>query len=169
MDFWAEAKRLSYVTSDDDFRRLVAALGFRIPAGTTREQFRDRYRDAICDPDGWPRAFPVITGGKVAEGITVHSLSGQILGKTTGNRRRCSATSTRCPGWFIEVVWETGQRMWPCSEGWHYGDGEISIIGGGEISARFVSPKPLGTQPLPRSDWPSKKDLSGMRGWRVRT
>ena len=169
MNFWAEAKRLSYVTDDAGFPQLAASLGIKVPADTTRERFRDLYRNEICNDDGWPREFPVLPDGRIEEGLEVRSLSGAIRGRTTGNRRKCTATSTNCPGWFIEVIWQTGQRMWPCSEGWHYDAGTrtISVIGGGEISARFVSPKPLGTNPAPKNEWPSTKELSTMRGWRI--
>ena len=96
------------------------------------------------------------------------SQSGGIEGRTTGARLRC--TSIGCPGWFIGVSWETGQRMRPCSEGWTY-DPEtkaIRITGGGEISARFVAPKPLGTPPLPRDLWPPRSSLASGKGWRIR-
>ena len=169
MTFWAEAKRLSYTMSDDDFREIVVSLGFSLPDNTTCQGFRDIYRRNICDHDGWPTDFPLVGNAKIAEGIRVKSLSGAITGMTTGNRRRCSATSSKCPGWFIEVIWETGQRLLPCSEGWHFDadSATVSIIGGGEISARFITPKPLGTNPAPRNEWPSRKHLMTMRGWRV--
>jgi len=167
MNFWAEAKRLSYVVSDNEFAQLVRALGLAVPAQTTPNAFRDLYRAQVCDVDGWPKAFPLLAPNKVEEGIKVRSLSGVISGRTTGNRRKCSAA--KCPGWFVEVMWESGQRMLPCSEGWHYSPDSksIDIIGGGEISARFVTPKPLGTYPAPRKEWPSRAELNAMRGWRV--
>ena len=169
MDFWAEAKRLSYVMSDTTFLQYAAVLGFKLPNVITRAEFRDLYRAEVCDYDGWPSALPLIDGKRIAEGLIVKSLSGTMEGRTTGNRRKCIATSTECPGWFIEVIWESGQRLWPCSEGWHFDPDTkiISVVGGGEISARFVSPKPLGTHPAPRNTWPSKKDLMKMRGWRA--
>src|SRR5437588_8392618 len=101
-------------------------------------------------PGPWPVEFPTTVDDKVREGLVVRSLSGAIEGRTTGSRRPCISHS--CPGWFVGVRWETGQLMFPCSEGWHY-DSEtrtLRITGGGEISARFVSPKPLGVDPLPR-------------------
>ena len=168
MEFWAEAKRLSYVTPEERFLAVVSALGLKVPATTTPDSFRDVYRDAVCD-GGWPKAFLLLAPNKVEEGLVVKSLSGTIQGRTTGNRMKCPATSSCCEGWLIEIVWETGQLMRLCSEGWHY-DPEtksISIIGGGEISARFVTPRPLGTDPAPKKEWPSKKDLNKMRGWRV--
>lgn len=114
---------------------------------------------------GWPVEFPVLPDGRVEEGLVVWSISGTIEGRTTGSRRPC--ISTGCPGWFIGVRWETGQMMFPCSEGWKYDPNarQVRITDGGEISARFVSPAPLGTPPLPRDQWPPRESLTGM-GWR---
>lgn len=118
------------------------------------------------EDDGWPAEFPVLPDGRVEEGLVVWSRSGTIEGRTTGSRRRCIATP--CPGWFIGVRWETGQMMYPCSEGWRYDPDarQVRITGGGEISARVVSPAPLGTPPLPRDQWPPRESLTGM-GWRI--
>ncbi len=118
-------------------------------------------------PGPWPAAFPVTDDGGVAEGVLVRSQSGEIEGRTTGSRRPC--VSHGCPGWFIGVRWETGQLMSICSEGWAYdpATGEVRVTGGGEISARFVSPKPLGVAPLPRAEWPDRSTLSRWKGWRV--
>src|SRR4051812_33762228 len=100
---------------------------------TTQEEQRN-------SPGVWPAEFPVSEDGTVEEGMVVRSQSGTIEGRTTGARLRC--TSTGCPGWFIGVSWETGQRMRPCSEGWRYDPATktVRITGGGEISARFISP-----------------------------
>jgi len=116
---------------------------------------------------GWPGGFPVTATGTVAEGIPVFSRTEGIEGRTTGSRRKCA--SPGCPGWFIGVRWETGQMMYVCSEGWTYdrANRTVRITGGGEISARVVSPKPLGTPPLPREEWPSRSALTG-KGWRSR-
>ena len=116
--------------------------------------------------DSWPIDFPVNTDTGIQEGLRVLSRTGEIEGRTTGSRRRCS--SAGCPGWFIGVKWENGQMMYPCSEGWTYDASErsIRITGGGEISARVISPAPLGTPPLPRDEWPSRESLKG-RGWRM--
>ena len=170
MQFWSEAKRLSYVMHTDAFRTALKGLGFEQPSSVTPESFRDRYRRHVCDSSGWPKALPLIDECSIQEGIPVYSISGKIEGRTTGNRRKCA--SRKCPGWFVEVQWETGQKFWPCSEGWHYdstagANGRIDIIGGGEISARFISPKPLGTHPLERSAWPSKSKLRTLKGWRI--
>lgn len=110
-------------------------------------------------PGPWPKAFPVLAENKVERGLMVRSLSGKIEGRTTGGRRPC--ISDGCPGWFIGVKWETGQQMHICSEGWSYepATATIRVTGGGEISARFVSPKPLGTPPLPRPAWPARSEL----------
>ena len=125
------------------------------------------YRLTVCDEDGWPYLFVDKTEKTVAEGLPVFSLDGTIEGRTTGSRRRCSAKS--CPGWFIGVLWETGQQMYICSEGWHYDPKKrrIDVVGGGTISARFVSPKPLGVPPLPEAEWPDRDSLLRRKGWRV--
>lgn len=109
---------------------------------------------------GWPSNFPVDPDGRVQAGIVVRSLSGEIEGRTSGGRTRCYTKT--CPGWFIWVVWETGQEMKPCSEGWAYDPvtNEVRVTGGGEISARFVSPPPLGEPPLPRDQWPTRAELA---------
>ena len=115
--------------------------------------------------DGWPGGFPVTAAGTVAEGIPVFSRTEGIEGRTTGSRRKCA--SAGCAGWFIGVRWETGQMMYVCSEGWTYDRANriVRITGGGEISARVVSPKPLGTPPLRREEWPPRSALTG-KGWR---
>jgi hypothetical protein len=115
---------------------------------------------------GWPSAFPVTIEGGVEEGLVVLSRTEGIEGRTTGSRRRCS--SANCPGWFIGVKWETGQMMYLCSQGWTYDPTTttVRITGGGEISARVVSPKPLGPPPLPRHQWPPRSALTG-KGWRI--
>ena len=119
------------------------------------------------DLEGWPAEFPLQADGTIEEGLVVRSRSGTIEGRTTGSRRRC--ISTGCPGWFIGVRWETGQLLYPCSQGWRYFPDErrVRITAGGEISARVVSPAPLGTPPLPRELWPPRSTLTG-RGWRVK-
>ena len=118
-------------------------------------------------PGSWPQEMPFGADGRVEEGPVVWSLSGNIEGRSTGSRRRCS--SIGCPGWFIGVSWETGQRFFPCSQGWRHDPvtKTVRITGGGEISARFVSPAPLGTPPLPREQWPPRDSLAHGRGWRV--
>ena len=168
MNYWQELKRLSFVMEEESFRRLAATFGVNLEGPKFADDFRTKYRRELCT-GGWPTAFQILDDKHVREGIPVFSISGKIEGRTTGNRRKCAAVG--CPGWFIEVQWETGQKFWPCSEGWHYsvdshGAERIDIIGGGEISARFISPKPLGTYPLDRSEWPTKSELRTMRGWR---
>ena len=117
-------------------------------------------------PGPWPATFPVLANDHVREGLVVRSLSGAIEGRTTGARRPC--VSLGCPGWFVTVRWETGQLMHICSQGWAYDPASksIRVTGGGEVSARFVSPKPLGTPPLPRERWPSREVLDRWAGWR---
>jgi hypothetical protein len=121
--------------------------------------------DGVAGP--WPEGFPVLGENLVAEGLVVWSLSGDIEGRTTGARLPC--ISCGCPGWFIGVRWETGQLMRVCSEGWTYNEvtNSIQVTGGGEISARFVAPAPLGTPPLPREEWPDRDVLERWAGWRV--
>lgn len=119
------------------------------------------------DADSWPSWLDVDDDNRVPEGLVVRSHSGDIEGRTTGARRRpCAAKS--CPGWFLTVSWETGQIMHICSEGWAVDpvSRDIRVTGGGEISARFVSPPHLGTPPLPPEQWPAPERLTG-KGWRV--
>ena len=118
-------------------------------------------------PGSWPEEMPVDADGRVEEGLVVWSQSGKIEGRTTGARIRCSTLT--CSGWFIGVSWETGQRFRPCSKGWRYDPvtKSVRITGGGEISARFVCPAPLGTPPLPREQWPARESLAGGMGWRI--
>ena len=121
----------------------------------------------VCNEDGWPKMLPYSSDKQIEEGIPLFSVSGNIEGRATGSRRKCA--STKCPGWFIGVLWESGQQMYICSEGWHYDseNNRIDVIGGGEISARFISPKPLGVLPLPRHEWPDREALARRKGWRV--
>lgn len=122
----------------------------------------------MASPGRWPAEFPLRDDGTVEVGLIVQSLSGEIEGRTTGGRSRCR--STGCPGWFIYVSWETGQSMQICSEGWTYDPASrgVRVTGGGEISARFVSPPPLGVPPASRSDWPTRESLATRKGWRVK-
>ncbi|HEY9557589.1 MAG TPA: hypothetical protein VIR58_12695 [Acidimicrobiales bacterium] len=122
-----------------------------------------------ASPGRWPADMPLTEDGKVEEGLVVLSRSGEIEGRTTGARSRC--TSIGCPGWFVAVTWETGQALKPCSEGWTY-DADtktIRITGGGEISARTIAPPPAGVDPLPRDQWPARSALSKRKGWRINT
>lgn len=114
----------------------------------------------------WPEDFPRVSDNKVVEGLTVSSKSESIEGRTTGSRRPCS--SSECPGWFMGVLWETGQQTYICSEGWHYDPASqsVRVVAGGEISARWISPLPEGVQPLPKSDWPERPALYRRKGWR---
>jgi hypothetical protein len=136
------------------------------------QEIRRLYSEAVCPRDGWPRMLPYSSEKQIKEGIPLFSVSGNIEGRATGSRRKCIAgksDSDKCPGWFIGVLWESGQQMYICSEGWHYDleNDRIDVIGGGEISARFVSPKPLGVPPLPRDVWPDRESLVRRKGWRV--
>lgn len=118
--------------------------------------------------DGWSMDLATTPEDGIRPGMVFRSLSGAIEGRTTGGRRRCPARG--CPGWLVGVSWETGQQMHLCSEGWHYDaqGGELHVVGGGEISARFVSPPPLGVEPLPRSQWPMREHLRARKAWSIR-
>lgn len=120
------------------------------------------------EPGPWPAAFPVQPDGRVEEGLVVWSRTGRIEGRTTGARLPC--ISHGCPGWFIGVRWETGQLMRICSEGWAFDPTvhEVRVTGGGEVSARFVAPAPLGTPPTPVEEWPTRAQLERWYGWRPR-
>jgi hypothetical protein len=118
-------------------------------------------------PGRWPADFPLEGKGRVKEGLVVWSKSGDIEGRMTGPRQRC--TSIGCPGWLVSITWETGQALKVCSEGWHYDAATqvTRITGGGEISGRFISPPPLGVDPLPREEWPTRATLEKRKGWKV--
>jgi hypothetical protein len=153
---------------DIDERQLAEASKYKF----LTQEIRRLYLEAVCSKDGWPRMLPYSSEKQIKEGIPLFSVSGNIEGRATGSRRKCIAgksDSDKCPGWFIGVLWESGQQMYICSEGWHYDleNDRIDVIGGGEISARFVSPKPLGVSPLPRDVWPDRESLVRRKGWRV--
>jgi hypothetical protein len=118
----------------------------------------------LLPPEGF---MPLLGHRKVEEGVRVLSKSGEIEGRTTGSCRPCQ--SNGCPGWFIGVRWETGQLMHICSQGWkwHPEENVVRVIDGGEISARFVAPAPLGTPPLPKEKWKDRDWLMKTAGWRV--
>jgi Zn ribbon nucleic-acid-binding protein len=128
---------------------------------------RSRAQAHKASPGRWPDDFPVDAEGKVEEGLVAWSKSGEIEGRTTGARLRC--TSIDCPGWFVAITWETGQALRPCSQGFTYDAAtkSLRITGGGEVSGRFVGPTPLGVDPLPRDAWPTRATLVKRKGWRV--
>lgn len=115
-------------------------------------------------PGPWPEEFPVLPDGTVRECLVVRSQSGTIEGRTTNARRPC--ISKGCPGWFLTVSWETGPLMHICPEGWRYDPAsqEVRVAGGGELSARFVSPKPLGTRLDPARNGPIRRLCEGRAG-----
>lgn len=145
----------------------------RFVEGTLQAELNSRRIPRLCRrvyaialfEDGWPRFFPTVSPNKIAVGLTVRSLGNHFEGRTTSGRRQCPAKT--CPGWLIGVLWESGQQMHICSEGWHYDSDsrEIRVIGGGEISARFVSPKPLGRQILPNDQWIDRAELLKTPAW----
>ena len=161
-----EPESLSSIDMDE--RQLTEASKYKF----LTQEIRRLYSEAVCSKDGWPRMLPYSSEKQIKEGIPLFSVSGNVEGRATGSRRKCISGKSdidKCPGWFIGVLWESGQQMYICSEGWHY-DSEndrIDVIGGGEISARFVSPKPLGVPPLPRDEWPDRDALARRKGWRV--
>lgn len=93
----------------------------------------------------------------------VRSISGRYEGRTTGSRSPCR--SATCTGWFVGVLWETGQQMYLCSEGWDFDPTTLTvqIVCGGEISARFINP----VDPAPREEWPTRAELAYRAGWRA--
>ena len=115
--------------------------------------------------DDWPSHFPINSEKSIDVGLVCRSIDGTIEGRTEGDRRRCP--SKQCCGWLVGVRWEDGQLLRICSEGWHFDPvkKELNVVGGGQISARVVSPKPLGRPPLPRDAWPSRSELMKFRAW----
>ena len=147
-------------------RFVEGLLASKVNDGMVQRLCRHAYSLTLTS-DGWPRHFPTNHDGSIETGIVVKSLDGRIEGRTTGGRRKCP--SHHCNGWLVGVHWQTGQRLHICTEGWHYDpeNHQIRVIGGGAISARFVSPKPYGTPPLPRSQWPKRSELLKSRAWKV--
>ncbi len=139
-------------------------LAARVNEGVVQRLCRRAYA-IVNTADGWPKSLPILPSGRIGTGLVFRSLSGEIEGRTTGGRRRCPVDG--CPGWLASVLWETGQLLHICSEGWHHDPetGELRVVGGGEISARFVSPPPRGVDPLPRSEWPTRDELSKRKAW----
>ena len=120
----------------------------------------------FANPGEWPADFPIDEHGRVEEGLVVWSMSGEVEGRTTGGRQRCSASIEACPGWFIDVTWETGQHLRPCSKGWAYDRSTrvVRIVDGiDDLSARMQDPVIVPD----RAEWPPRSALSGRKGWRV--
>jgi hypothetical protein len=140
----------------------------KVNAGLVQQLCRHAYGLTVFR-EGWPMQFPLLDSGRIRTGIVAKSLDGKIEGRTTGGRRRCP--SNQCNGWLVGVHWETGQQLHICTEGWHYDPqaDELRVIGGGPISARFVSPKPLGVLPLPRREWPTRAQLLKSKAWSIST
>lgn len=149
-------------------RFIDGLLASKVRAGLVQRLCRHAYALTMTK-DGWPTHLPVLDDGTIRVGMVVKSLSGRMEGRTIGGRQRCP--SHQCNGWLIGVHWEDGQRLRICTEGWHYDPvvDEIRVIGGGEISARFISPKPLGRQPLPKREWPTRAELLKSRSWSVQS
>jgi hypothetical protein len=170
---WARLKRLSYrleeVHTDvsAEITEVAQKLQLELPnlneRKTAAQILRRHYSESVLLKNGWPKEFAVIHDGAVREGLRIVSLNSIVEGRTTGSMRKCAADE--CPGWFVGIIWESGQLMYLCSEGWHYDaeNQELEIIGGGEITGRFVTPREI----LPRSEWPTRESLLQRKGWRI--
>lgn len=145
-------------------RFIEGLLISKVAVGLVQQLCRHAYGLTIFR-NGWPKHFPVTESGRVRTGIVARSIDGKIEGRTTGGRRKCP--SKKCNGWLVGVHWQSGQLLHICTEGWHYDPNadELRVIGGGAISARFVSPKPFGVEPLPRPEWPSRAELMRSTAW----
>ena len=129
---------------------------------------RSRAQAHKASPGRWPEDFPLDEAGKVEEGLEVLSKSGELEGRTTGARQRC--TSIDCPGWFIAVTWETGQALKPCSAGLavrRRDQDDPHHRPAGRSPAGSCRPPPLGVDPLPKEEWPARAALSKRKGWRL--
>jgi hypothetical protein len=169
---WAQLKKLSYVYEKEpsscveELTQLANDLAVDLKLhGDVKEQakhIRSEYSKVFLNPDGWPAAFPFIETS-VQEGLKMLSLHGLYEGRTTGSRSKCSAKG--CPGWFVGILWESGDQTYLCSEGWHYDaeTQELEIVGGGEIIGRFVTPREI----LPKDKWITRDELMTRKGWRV--
>ena len=170
---WAQLKKLSYVYEEnpesciEEIMQLANDLDVEWKINgdekTQAQYIRNQYSELFLNSEGWPSAFPC-TENTVQEGLKMWSLSGIYEGRTTGSRSKCSAAD--CRGWFIGVLWESGDQTYLCSEGWHY-DPELQrldIVGGGEIIGRFVTPRNI----LPREQWISRDELLTRKGWRIK-
>ena len=96
---------------------------------------------------------------EIPEGIPVLSRNGAIRGRSLGLGQLCPARGcieTYGPRWQLGVEWETGQTTVICDVGWvrrHAPVDHVRIIAGGEITARFVTPR----DPKPdRNDLPKR-------------
>lgn len=152
-----DAKVLSAALADNRLAETVVD-------GSFQRFLRQAYAFHLTS-DGWPMHLSVKPDGRIRTGIVTKSIDGKIEGRTTGGRRRCP--SHQCNGWLVGVLWQTGQQLHICTEGWHYDPqaDELRVIGGGTISARFVSPKPLGVEPKKRSEWPPRTELMKTKAW----
>jgi len=162
LDLFDTCVELTRIFRGDRF--VEGLLVSRVNEGVVQRLCRRAY-SIVNTTDGWPKSLAPTSGGRLPMGMVFRSLSGEIEGRTTGGRRECPADG--CPGWLVSVLWETGQLLHICSEGWHHDPetGELRVVGGGEISARFVSPPPLGEPPRPRSEWPTRAELSKRKAW----
>ena len=87
---------------------------------------------------------------EVPENIPVLSRNGAIRGRSLGRGQLCAAggcIETYGPRWQLGVEWETGQTTIICDVGWERRElpvDHIRITAGGEITARFVTPRDPG-------------------------
>jgi hypothetical protein len=170
---WARLKKLSYQLEEvhtdvsAEITEVVQKLRIELPnlndRKTAAQILRRHYSESVLLKNGWPKEFAMIHDEAVQEGLRMKSLTGAYEGRTTGSRSKCSAKG--CPGWFIGILWESGDQTYLCSQGWHYDaeNQELEIIGGGEITGRFVTPREI----LPRSEWPTRESLLQRKGWRI--
>ena len=129
---------------------------------------RSRAQAHKASPGRWPEDFPLDEAGKVEEGLVVLSKSGELEGRTTGARQRC--TSIDCPGWFIAVTWETRSGAEALLAGLEVRPGhqdhphhrrrrDLRPLRG--PAARSASTR------CPKEEWPARAALSKRKGWRI--
>lgn len=126
----------------------------------------DEHRNS---PGDWPAEFPVNPDGYVEEGLVVWSRLGLVEGRTTGARLR--VLLDRVPRLIHRCHVGDGPDDAALLRGLDLRPGPktVRITGGGEISARVISPEPLGTPPSPRSEWPTRESLRRRKGSLVRS
>lgn len=159
--------RLQRRDGEPGYQCTVCSTWIQFGALPPKPSTKSRVQVHKANPGRWPEDFPLDDAGKVEEGLVVWSKSGDLEGRTTGARQRCSVIG--CPGWSVAVTWETGQAVKPCSEGAHYeADAKvIRITDGGELTGRLVSAPAPAVEPLPRDEWPTRAALTKRKGWRI--
>lgn len=150
-------------------RFVEGLLVFEVNRGRVEDRCRCVY-SIVNTVDGWQPRLTVWDDGRIETCLVFRSLSSEIEGGSTGGHRRVPALArpgVACLGWLVGVLWETGQQMHICSEGWQFDpeSGELRIVVGGEISAPFATSRPLGEPPRPKSEWPSRAKLLKREAW----